>query len=107
MIKLETRSQHDNFIQDNGLAIVKYSASWCKPCTALANTINDMSDDELNGFKVADLDCEEEEFFDLCDENKIKNLPTLLFYVNGTQVERISGVIARPKLSAVTSELVK
>ena len=107
MIKLETRSQHDNFIQDNGLAIVKYSASWCKPCTALANTINDMTDEELNGFKVADLDCEEEEFFDLCDENKIKNLPTLLFYVNGTQVERISGAIARPKLSAVTSELVK
>ena len=107
MTELTTRSQHDDFIKDNKTAIVKYSASWCNPCKTLSKVLSEMSDDELNGFKVADLDCEEDEFFGLCEENKIKNLPTLIFYVDGVQVKRTSGTQTKSGLAEITSELLK
>ena len=107
MTELKTRSQHDEFVASNKLAIVKYSASWCNPCKTLGKVLSEMSDEELSGFRVADLDCEEDEFIHLCDESKIRNLPTLFFYVDGNLVKRVSGTQTKAGIMNTTSELAK
>lgn len=106
MIKLTTRKEHDELINDNKFVIIKYSAEWCKPCSALAKTIDEMTSEELHGFKVGDVDCESDEFLTLCEESKVRNLPTLLLYVDGNVVERSSGAIGKIKLESLIKEAV-
>jgi thioredoxin-like negative regulator of GroEL len=68
--------------------LIKFSASWCQPCKALASNFNyvDMKDVE---FKEADI----EENSDLANQYGIRGVPTMVLLEDGKEVKRKSGVL--------------
>lgn len=100
--KPRTKSEYDELV-NGGLVLVKYSADWCNPCKVLTKTIEKMPD--LCGFNVVEIDCEEDAFIDLCEESRIRNLPTLIFYKDGKELGRNSGTMTAEQLLDRTKSL--
>lgn len=73
--------------------LVDFWAPWCGPCRMVAPTIEELADEYAGKFKVAKVNT---------DENPrtpsslgIRGIPTMIYFVNGEEHERVVGV--RPK----------
>ena len=76
-----------------GVAVVDLWAAWCGPCRLLSPIVDDLAQEFAGRVKVAKLDVDANPAtmarFD------VRSIPTLLFFKNGTLVDRLVG--ARPK----------
>ncbi len=72
-----------------GLVLVDFWAAWCAPCKMLVPVLNDIADNEGDKLSVYKLNVEQ--YRQVASKQKIKNLPTLILYKNGTEVKRIMG----------------
>jgi thioredoxin 1 len=70
---------------------VKFSASWCNPCKTLTKV--------LEGKSYEEVDIED----NMEDARRlgIRNVPTLVFFKNDKEVERVSGVISAEKFDEI------
>ena len=95
--KIESLDEFNEFIKlNNGkLAIVKIGSSWCGPCRILVETLKGLTQEEVEGVMLAEIDADDEWFEDKSVELKIRSIPVILAYKNGVEVERITG--ATPK----------
>jgi thioredoxin 1 len=81
-----------NFQQQtkNKLVLVDFWASWCAPCRMMAPVLNDVAS-ELNGNShVGKVDIEK--FQNLATEFKIRNIPTMVLFKDGKEVNRFVGI---------------
>lgn len=76
------------------IKILKFSASWCKPCDALQALIESNSD-KLS-IEIESIDIDEDP--KLSGKYSVRSIPTMIKLEDGIEVERISGVIASQKL---------
>lgn len=67
--------------------IVKFSATWCPPCTELAPRIKKISSDL--GIKLEEIDVDKSPA--LANEAKIEAIPTLILIRDGKEVGRVIG----------------
>ncbi|KAI3385926.1 hypothetical protein SNEBB_005795 [Seison nebaliae] len=73
----------------NRLVVLDFSAAWCAPCKMLEPVYNDLSQKYANCvFTRADIEGNE----DLAEEMSIKSLPTVVFYRDGKELNRIIGL---------------
>ena len=83
---------NDNFktqIQ-NKLVLVDFWAEWCMPCKMMAPILNDLAAELPENKFVAKVDIEA--FPQLAQQYGIRNIPTLVLFENGKEVERYVGV---------------
>ena len=73
--------------------LIKFSASWCQPCKALAGNMKyvDFGDVEV---KEVDID----ENFDEAKKFNIRGVPTLVLLEDDVEVKRTSGVLMADKI---------
>lgn len=79
----------DNLTKTTKFLVVDYYATWCQPCKALTPIIEAV-DKELPDvlFKKVDVDNNE----DLAVNNNVRGLPTVVFYKEGVEVDRVTGL---------------
>ncbi|CCV64505.1 Thioredoxin [Alteracholeplasma palmae J233] len=95
---IEYRGEDYKEVIDNkGLVLVDYFATWCGPCKMLMPVLEEMSNEvtEMPVYKV-DID----KFRPLAIDSQIKSVPTLVLYKDGKEVARQSGYQPREKLEA-------
>lgn len=80
-----------------GVSIVEFGAAWCPPCRALLPVLEALSD--LYPIKVGKVDIDDN--LDLAQSQKIMNVPVLIVYQNGAEVERVIGFGGREKVEAL------
>ena len=73
--------------------LIKFSASWCQPCKALAGNMKyvDFGDVEV---KEVDID----ENFDEAKKFNIRGVPTLVLLEDDVEIKRTSGVLMADKI---------
>lgn len=69
--------------------VVDYWAPWCGPCKTMMAALEGLSTSYTN-VKFCKVDVDENA--DLAAAYKISSLPTLIFYENGEEVRRITGM---------------
>ena len=74
--------------------ILKFSASWCGPCKALAMTLEGLD----LGVEVEDVDIEENS--ELAAKFQVRGVPTLVLLEDGEEVKRQTGALTAPQLRA-------
>ena len=81
-----------NFQQQtkNKVVLVDFWASWCGPCRMMAPVLNDVAS-ELNGNShVGKVDIQQ--YQSLATKFKVRNIPTLILFKNGTEINRFVGI---------------
>jgi len=73
----------------NKIVLVDFWASWCGPCKMMAPVLNEIAEDDKTSFTVAKVNVEQ--YQQLATKYKVKNLPTLVLFKNGKEVQRLIG----------------
>lgn len=97
MEKILTVDEFNKFAQANDgvLRGVKVGAQWCSPCRLLEQTLTELLPIDNVTFAEVDMDEADEE---IAVANNIRNIPTVLFFKNGLQIDRFTGMIGREAL---------
>lgn len=72
------------------VVLVDFWATWCAPCRMMAPVLNDVAS-ELNGNShVGKVDIQQYE--SLAQKFKVRSIPTLILFKNGTEINRFVGI---------------
>jgi thioredoxin 1 len=73
-----------------GISLVDFWASWCMPCKMMAPVLNDLAGEV--GDSVAICKVNIEEYQSIAQKHAVRNIPTILIFKNGKEVDRVVGV---------------
>ncbi|MBN2664279.1 MAG: thioredoxin [Bacteroidales bacterium] len=84
---------NDNTFQHKiaaGVALVDFWAEWCQPCKIQGPIVSSLADEIDNKAKICKLDVEKNK--KIAGKLGIKNIPTIIIFKNGKEVERLVGL---------------
>lgn len=77
--------------------VVDFYADWCGPCKMMAPSFEAAAGNYDGKIKFAKVNIDEQR--KLAVANKVMSIPTLLFFKNGKETERVVGVIDEATLT--------
>ena len=104
---MEITATNTNFaeiLSANDLVLVDFWATWCGPCRMLAPTVEAIAR-EYDG-KAAVVKCNVDECEDIAVQFGIRNIPTLLFFKGGAQVDKLVGNVPKPMITSKLDALI-
>ncbi len=78
--------------------VVDFWAPWCKPCLNLAPTIEKLAADYDGKVKFGKMNCDENQ--EIPGAQRILAIPTVVFFKNGEEKDRLVGVNGEAKFVA-------
>lgn len=101
---LNSKSEFENDILNTNLpAMVDFFATWCGPCKMLSPVIDEIASEMEGKAVVAKVDSDQ--LGELCVDYSIKLLPTLVFFKDGKEVDRIVGMADKEDIIAKLNSL--
>ena len=88
-IKTLTDQNFEHQIKD-GITLVDFWASWCMPCKMMAPILNEVSEELTGNASVGKLNVEQHRAASA--KYGVRNIPTLLLFKNGKEINRFVGV---------------
>lgn len=89
----------DSTVKSSGKLVIDCWAPWCGPCRMLAPTFEALAKDYKGKVAFAKLDTDESPKTAM--SLSIHSIPTLIFFKDGKQVERLTGAHPRANIEAV------
>lgn len=74
----------------NGIALVDFWASWCMPCKMMAPILNEVATEVDGKAKICKVDVQQ--YQDISAKFSVRNIPTLILFKNGKEINRFVGV---------------
>ncbi len=84
---------NDNTFQQKiskGIALVDFWAVWCQPCKIQGPIVSDLAEEMHEQAKICKLDVENNK--KIATKLGIRNIPTIVIFKNGKEVERLVGL---------------
>ncbi len=100
-IHVEDESHFEELIASNAVVLVDYYADWCGPCKMLEPTIEELAAETDAAILKVDIDALQ----GLASSKGVRSVPTLEFYANGEQADRVIGVQDKADLRAALDDL--
>lgn len=91
-------------IGHNGVVMVDFWAVWCGPCRMIAPTVEELAKEYTNKIKVMKLNTDENP--EIASRYKIMGIPSIIFFKNGQEADRIVGAVPKPQLKAKIDSLI-
>ncbi|MCG5547409.1 tetratricopeptide repeat protein [Halorhodospira halochloris] len=76
--------------------LLYFWAQWCEPCKSLGPTLEKLADEFRGGFRVAKVDCDQEQ--QLAMQVGVQSLPTALLIKDGQPVDQFMGAVPEGEL---------
>ena len=83
--------------------LVDFWAQWCAPCRAVAPILDELAEKFQGKFTVGKVNVDEHP--DLAAQFGVLNIPTLIFFKGGQEVDRVVGVQPKSQLEAKIQKL--
>lgn len=80
-------------INSEQLVLIDFSAEWCGPCKMLAPILKQVKDELGDTLKIVKIDVDRNQT--LANTFQVRGVPTLMFFKNGEQLWRQSGVLQK------------
>jgi len=96
-----------NFRQEvnSGITLVDFWAGWCAPCRMIAPVIEELAEELSGRIKIAKVDVDSNQ--NIASELGIVSIPTLIFFKDGKEVERITGVVPKEQIKDRIDEIIE
>ncbi|MBP1581444.1 MAG: thioredoxin [Oscillospiraceae bacterium] len=78
-----------------GISMIDFWAEWCMPCQALLPVIEELGQQLEGSVKVGKVNCDENR--ELVKEFRVMSIPTVIFFKDGEEVDRIVGGMPKAK----------
>lgn len=74
--------------------VVDFWAKWCGPCKVMAPVIDKLKEEyaENPNVTIEKIDVDEEQNMAIAKDAKVQSIPTLVFYKDGVEENRMTGI---------------
>ncbi len=91
--------------QGKGVAVVDFWASWCYPCKMIAPVLEEIAKDYSGKIKVGKVEVDEAGA--TTSRFHVMNIPTLILFKDGKEMERIVGVTSKEDIARKIDKVLK
>ncbi|WP_431163499.1 thioredoxin [Flagellimonas beolgyonensis] len=88
-----------DLISSDQLVLIDFSAEWCGPCKMLAPILKQVKDEMGDNLKIVKIDVDKNQT--LANTFQVRGVPTMMFFKNGKQLWRQSGVLQKGEIIQV------
>ncbi len=81
--------EFNEFLSQEGVLVVDYTASWCGPCKIIAPYIDRLAEEYGDRARVVKIDLDQNK--ENAKKFKIRSIPAVLMFKNGEMVENLVG----------------
>lgn len=104
MAKRVSEADFQAEVLDAGLPVlVEFYSDSCIPCKQLSPILGGLEDDYEDQLKIVKINVNFDA--DLAAKYEVAASPTILIFKDGTEVQRVRGLIKRPELEALVKEV--
>lgn len=90
-------------LENSQPVMVDFWASWCGPCRMLGPVVEVVAQEQADKIKVGKVNVDENRT--LSAQYGIQSIPTVLFFKNGQEVQRVVGVQSKAYLEQIINSL--
>ncbi|QDH84048.1 putative thioredoxin [Achromobacter phage vB_AxyP_19-32_Axy11] len=100
MIQKHNKESLQEILKEHEQVVVRFTAEWCGPCKQFAPAFNEVAvENQFSSIIFVVIDADEQR--ELAAEFGIRGLPSVLFFVHGQIVGRVSGTMTADKFREV------
>lgn len=97
--KITSIEEFQEFVGDSSsLHVLKIGANWCGPCRVLEGTLLGLTQEEVEGVSLAEVNADDEWFEDKAVELKVRGIPVLIAFKGGEEVDRLTGNVQKDNI---------
>jgi thioredoxin 1 len=100
-IHVESEDHLEELLGDHDVVLVDFHAEWCGPCKMLEPTVEEIAAETDAAVLKVDID----DLRAVAQDAGVRSVPTLAFYENGEEAERVVGVQDKSDLVGIVEQL--
>jgi thioredoxin 1 len=101
-----TDSQFESEVKSGDqLVVIDFGATWCGPCKKLHPILSELSDEYQGRAKILEVDVGESP--KIAQDFAVISVPQVLFFKSGKLLDRIVGLLPKPKLKEKIEQYLK
>ncbi len=104
LIEVTDEEFDEEVLQADLPVLVDFWAEWCGPCKIVGPIVEELAEEYDGRVKFVKLDTEEN--FEVPDRYGIRNLPTLLVFKGGEQVDQVFGALPKAELKRTLEKVI-
>lgn len=104
MGKVVTNSNFSEILSSDQPVLVDFWATWCGPCRMLSPTVDEIAHEYEGRAVVAK--CNVDDSDEIAMQYRIRNIPTLIFFKGGQQVDKLVGLVSKKEITDILDKLI-